>query len=166
MDEAQENPCLACGTRQHCCRELENLRLTPAEYERHFQEYEEQLTVRRRGPVYKVYMQSGGACPHWEDGCTVYEERSRECRLFPYTIGAVVIIRKRALVTFHAYDSRCSLVDKLRMPRAEARELVTAFAHEAFGEAYRATVIHEPLILHWAFGMARRLMWRVRQTAS
>ncbi len=166
MDGEEQNPCATCITHQHCCRELEDLRLTPGEYKRHFLECKERLSVRQKGPVFKVSVRPGHACPHWKDGCAVYDERSRECRLFPYGIGALVVFRRRVLLTFHAYDSGCPNLEALRMPREQARELVTTFATEAFGEAYRVTIIHEPLILHKAFNVARVLVWRIRQAVS
>ncbi len=166
MTSNQKNPCMTCATHQHCCRELEDLRLTPAEYVRHFHEYRQELSVHQKGPVYKASVKPDHTCPHWKDRCTIYDERPRECRLFPHTIGAVLVFRRRALLTFHARDSGCPQTEALVMPREQARALVASFAGEAFDERYTVTILHEPLVLHWILNAARRLVWQFRQAAS
>ncbi len=79
--------CTQCG---HCCttegyvwvdrhetRELaDHLKLTLDEFGRRF--------LRRVGRRYALTDRSDGACVFWDDGCTVYAARPRQCRTFPF----------------------------------------------------------------------------------
>ena len=89
--------------------------------------------IDRDGPVY-VISPRVGPCPNWQrDGCAVYDDRPRECRLFPFTL----FVRKggEGVVSlgYHC-DTRCPMKGRLAMPKAEVVRLVAEFGQDAFGD--------------------------------
>lgn len=156
-DCVTDNPCTACAIHQDCCSNLTGLRLTQAEYDRHFAQHAACLDVETEAGVYLVSVKDGGACPNWDDGCTVYETRPVECGLFPHTIG---VVRERALdvlVSFHARTT-CPLKDDLIAPSHVSRDAVARFAHDAYGDARKVTIIEEI-----GFGFLTALVARVQR---
>ena len=134
MHQVPANPCADCDITQLCCLRLKGLKVTESERMRHFVGYEDLLDLQTRGSVSIVSAKEGtGGCPHYDNGCTVYEERPIECRMFPWTIGAARLLLGRPFLTLHANTS-CPAKSRLIIPYHEARELAAAFARDAFGD--------------------------------
>ena len=132
METSSDNPCATCSMGQGCCTNLTHLKLTESEYKRHFAQYRQQLEVERYGPIYVVSGKEAHACPNWNDGCNIYHNRPMECRLYPYTIGAINRKHGRLSLGIHAH-TRCPNKKELLLPEDEAKELVSSFARNAFG---------------------------------
>jgi Fe-S-cluster containining protein len=134
MTSKQDNPCLTCSIHQDCCTNLHGLKLTRNEYEAHFRQHADVLSVSQDGGIVTVSKKNGGACPNWKsDGCGVYLERPVECRLFPFTMDRVDLKKNEVIIGFHS-DVNCPQKEKLLMPEPEAHALMRRFATEAFGE--------------------------------
>ncbi len=133
MDVLQPNPCAACTIGQDCCNHLTGLRLTQLEFDRCFKHHADDIIVEREGPLFVVSQKHGEACPNWQDGgCSVYDDRPRECALFPHTLyvkqqGDAYAVRVHA-------DTNCPLKAQLRSSPDEAEQLAREFAQEAFGD--------------------------------
>ncbi|MBI2479653.1 MAG: hypothetical protein HYV60_13785 [Planctomycetia bacterium] len=142
MNIVRTNPCAACTIDQDCCKHLSGLRLTQVEFDRCFKQHAGEIAVEREGPLWVVSQRDGGACPNWQEGgCAVYDERPRECALFPYTLhvqqrGDAISVRVHS-------DTRCPLKAQLLGSEKAAEQLAQAFAQEAFGEHARIRVGHE-----------------------
>lgn len=143
MSESVSNPCAACSIHQDCCRHLTGLRLTEIEFDRCFARHATALVIEREGPLYVVSQRGGEACPNWHDGgCSVYDDRPRECRLFPFTMYSDVKADSSVTLRVHS-DTRCPLKSDLLGDRELALQLVRRFAEEAYGGAPAAHVRHE-----------------------
>jgi Fe-S-cluster containining protein len=133
MVAEDENPCLFCNVQKKCCNPLEGLRLSSAEFERHFRKHLDCVSVLKYGRTFLVSSRKGSPCPYLgEHGCRIYGERPVDCRLFPYVLVNMRKKRDRILVTFRK-DSDCPHREELFAPLEEARELVTSLAQEVFG---------------------------------
>jgi len=129
-----DNPCLACNINQDCCTNLVGLRLTKAEYDLCFVDHVEtgKVEVAREGPIYIINPDEKQKCPNWKgEGCSVYEDRPLECRLFPHTLYVKEQTPEKVEVRFHAVHS-CPLVGELRMKEDMAEEMVNDFCNQAF----------------------------------
>ena len=137
---SQENPCLKCSIDQGCCTHLSGLRVNQAEFDRCFASHQDKLSIEREGPLFKISVHDGGACPNWKDQCAVYEDRPMECRLFPHTIGSV-FDGETLLLTVHKRTD-CPLKKELAMGDQAAVEMVEQFARETVGpeRAYRVVL--------------------------
>ena len=124
---SDENPCSACSIGQKCCSALDGLRLSVAEYDRHFAGFADRLDTVREGPIVRVSTKGAVPCPNWQGQCTVYETRPMECRLFPHTIGNVFDGAAEVTLTVHR-RTECPLKDALAMPDGDALAMVEAFA--------------------------------------
>src|SRR5262249_30822696 len=107
-------------------------RVTEVEFQQCFAVHADKLTIRREGPIYVLTPKDGAACPNWVNGsCAVYDERPRECRLFPFTL----FVRKQAdglvSIGYHS-DTRCPMKIDLLPPDEVARDMITSFGAEAF----------------------------------
>ena len=142
MENTSVNLCEKCPIEQDCCRHLTGLKLTGREFEELFAPYQNLLTVRKIGPVHEISINNRGPCPHWLNGCAVYEKRAVECRLFPYTINEIKMDRKRVTLTYHA-RTRCPFKNELLPFRKEAEEMIHTFAREAFGEGVSVKIKYE-----------------------
>lgn len=132
MSANHDNPCATCSIDQDCCTHLSGLRVTEAEFQRCFSSHVDLLHIEREGPVLVLTPKDGAACPNWQKGgCAVYDDRPRECRLFPFTL----FVRKQGAdlvsIGYHS-DTRCPLKQALIAPDAEARAIVANFGEEAF----------------------------------
>ena len=145
MTTADENPCLRCTMEQDCCNRLRGLKVTRNEFERYFQAHSEKLSITpatQSGAVLVISTNDAKACPNWKDGgCTVYNERPIECRLFPYTTAGIVERRNRIEIGFHR-RTNCPLKNELLMPEDDARSLIALFGKRAFGEDKTIIVYH------------------------
>lgn len=140
------NPCLSCTINQGCCTSLTGLCLTKAEYERCFEQHADQLIVKRRGPLYIVSQTGGAACPNWQNGgCAVYDQRPRECALFPHTLYLKKQDGSDFTICIHS-DTKCPQKKQLLSSKDDAEKLVLEFATEAFGESASITVRCETLV--------------------
>lgn len=135
-----DNPCLTCTINQGCCTNLTGLCLTKTEYERCFVDHTDQIIVQRQGPLYIVSQADGNACPNWQgSGCTVYDERPRECALFPHTLYLREQRGDKYTLCVHS-DTHCPQKKQLASSQDDAEELVLEFAKEAFGDSASITV--------------------------
>ena len=152
---SQDNPCLKCTIDQGCCAHLNGLRVNQDEFDRCFAQHEDQLTIERDGPLYKVTVSDGGACPNWKDRCTIYDERPMECALFPHTIGAV-FDNDTLLLTVHK-RTECPLKDSLAMEDADAVQRVERYVRETLdvGDNFRVVLDAGPARLEV---LARRVL--------
>jgi len=142
---ATRNPCLACSIQQDCCTRLSGLRLTREEFQRCFSRHVERLEIKHEGPVYVITPKNGGTCPNWQDGgCAVYDERPRECRLFPFTLFVRQQTSHTVSLGYHC-DTRCPMKTELLLAADEADAMVSDFGREAFPvmsvEALRESLI-------------------------
>lgn len=143
MEVIHSNPCAGCTIGQDCCNRLSRLRLTQIEFDRCFQEHAAELLVEREGPLFVVSQRSGGACPNWQNGsCTTYENRPRECALFPHTLYAKHATNNVVQVRVHS-DTRCPLKTQLLSSPQAAEQLASEFATEAYGVDANICVAHE-----------------------
>ena len=150
MEALATNPCAACTIDQDCCNHLCGLRLTQIEFDRCFRHHDDDIVVERDGPLYIVSQRDGNACPNWQDGgCKVYDQRPRECALFPHTLyvqqrGDAISVRVHS-------DTRCPLKAELISSEQVAERLARELAEEAFGQNAHIQVRHETT---W------QLLWR------
>jgi len=158
-----DNPCDGCVTNQSCCRKLMKLKLTRAEFERHFSGQAENIDVQLKAPIYEIGMKEGLPCPHWDYGCDVYRTRPIECCLFPYTIDEIVSFLGRVIITVHSRVT-CPKKGELLLPRKEVKEIVESFAREAFGDGYRIVVVIENFA--WRVAIKLAVLLRVRKAVS
>lgn len=155
--DATANPCLSCTIGQDCCSHLSGLRVSRREFDRCFAQHEARMVVGRDGPLWVVSALNGGPCPNWSDrGCSVYEQRPMECRLFPYTIYTRSRTADSVSIAFHS-DTRCPLKDQLRMPRPAAKRMIAEFCRDAFPPA-----LIEVRAETWFERLRRRLRDRIR----
>ena len=144
MSKTFDNPCENCCIGQDCCTNLKGLKLTKSEYKQHFARHQDRLVVQQKGLIYEVSAKQGGTCPHWNDGCAIYNDRSIECRLFPYTIKQFRFYHGRVLLTLSDYTN-CPLKRMLLLPWNEAQNLASLFARDAFGNECFVKVRYETL---------------------
>ena len=156
-----DNPCARCTTGMGCCRALWGLRLSEAEFQQHFADHRKKLDVSHQGPIRRISVKKRGTCPHLEKGCTVYAERPIECSLYPHTIGKVWILGKRALITYHTHRSECPSCEELKLPDAEAADMVAQFAKNTFGDGYRIKVWPETYLFHILVNGHRIFFWKL-----
>lgn len=136
-----DNPCLACSINQGCCTSLKGLRLTQREFDANFAHHAGALHVDRDGPQYQVTARDG-PCPNWRGGCTVYESRPMECRLFPVTVTGVTTVGERVLAI--AFDrTNCPQAAQLRPSDRDARALIEGFLREAYGADREVGVVFD-----------------------
>jgi Fe-S-cluster containining protein len=90
------------------------------------------LDIKHEGPIYVITPKNGEACPNWHDGgCSVYDERPRECRLFPFTLFVRQQKSHAVSLGYHC-DTRCPLKTELLRSEDEAQAIVSDFGREAF----------------------------------
>ena len=77
--------CTGCG---HCCRieghvwiDLEEIRAIARHLDLGLQTFARQYRVGRR---FSLLDKPNGDCIFWEDGCSIYDSRPRQCRTFPF----------------------------------------------------------------------------------
>jgi Fe-S-cluster containining protein len=129
-----KNPCMSCDVEQRCCKTLHDLRLSVAEFEKHFRRHADRLSVLKYSNTFLVSPQNQLPCPYLgENGCRIYDERPIDCRLFPYVLVNIENKRDKIRVTFHK-DSDCPHREDLFVPLDEAKELMTRLAREVYGE--------------------------------
>ena len=155
-----DNPCSTCSIHQDCCTHLSGLRVTKTEFERCFVPHTELLEIEQEGPVLVLTPKNGAACPNWQGGgCAVYENRPRECRLFPFTL----FVRKPSdgLVSlgYHS-DTNCPLKAMLLPSEAEARAIVASFGEEAFTDAQLQ--ITPESTFEWLRRRTKEAVWKLR----
>lgn len=132
-DFSPDDLCATCSIGWDCCTHLSSLRLSKSEYEQHFAHREDKITVQREGPLYVVSSKEEGACPNFDKGCSVYDYRPIECRLFPYTLYMKRRDSNGVTMGFHS-RTNCPQKEKLLMQEIEAKELIRHFARNAFGD--------------------------------
>jgi hypothetical protein len=156
-----DNPCLECSIDQDCCSHLSGLRVNQEEYDRCFAAHADQLEINRDGPLYRISVKGGGACPNWEDKCSVYEQRPMECALFPHTLGAVFDNAPLVLTVHKRTD--CPLKATLAMAGADAVLRVEQYARASpdVGDNVRVLLDEGPARLEvLARRILRKLGWK------
>ncbi len=128
--QTRQDPCATCAIDQDCCARLDGLTVSHAEYDRHFAAHAAVLDVEERGAT-RVVSARGQPCPNWAGGCTVYETRPMECRLFPHSLRAT--FETPASVTLAVHDrTRCPAKSALLAPRPVSHALVAEWAKETW----------------------------------
>ncbi len=148
------NPCLKCTVDQNCCRDLHGLTLNEDEYKKLFEGQSGALTITRKGKLYQVFSYGKGACPHWDQQCTIYGDRPMDCDLYPYTMGNVFEGDGEVYATYHS-RTECPLSEQLLGPREKAEDLIRSFLKKTYGEDYRITVRYDEGAAR-AYHLARR----------
>ena len=141
---AENNPCLACAADQQCCEVL-GLKLSKREFEKHFKKYSDRLSIIKYYKMFIVYPRNNLPCPYWdkESGCTIYEERPIDCRLYPYDLHQ--LIEKKGIIEISFYDQTdCPQKENLFIPVDEAKELMKTLAREVYGEDKPITIQFNP----------------------
>lgn len=123
------------------CTDLKGLRLSPAEYERHFAHHAEAMEISRAGPAYRVTAKAG-KCPNWVGHCTVYETKPMECRLYPYTVSHLAAVGGTVQAVVHNRTG-CPQKAQLTPSRAEAEAMVVGYIVETFGPDVKARVLFD-----------------------
>ena len=142
MSSTCDNPCSTCSINQDCCTHLSGLRVTETEFQRCFASHLDQLDIEHEGPVLVLTPKHGAACPNWQaGGCAVYENRPRECRLFPFTLYVRKPGDRLVSIGYHS-DTRCPQKQALLPPDADARAIVASFGEEAF-PGLKLDITHE-----------------------
>lgn len=136
-----DNPCLACPVDQACCRELDWMRLSPAEFDRVFGDVADQMECKPEGPFLLVRARNKASCPRWEGQCTVYEQRPMECRLYPQAIGSVFDGREMVL-SVHG-ETPCPWRNRLRGSDDLATDMVRALGRELARDGQPVRVVRE-----------------------
>jgi len=159
FDMNPDNICSNCSINQACCSDLTRLRLSKAEFERNFHGHSEFLHVSEFRGMYEV-SGNGTCCPNWENNrCRVYGSRPIECRIFPFTIGSVLLSGKTAILTYH-HRTRCPQKDLLRISPTEVRRMLRLFIKEAFGRETRALILPDVYLLRilgWFIHLPKKL---------
>jgi Fe-S-cluster containining protein len=138
------NPCMTCEVGQRCCRQLSGLKLTAREFEENFKKYAADLSILLYKKIYIVSSMKNNTCPHWaEKGCTIYHERSIDCRLFPYTVTRVLEKRNSVIIEFHD-ETDCPHRHDLFLPMEEAKALMTNFGQEVYGADKPVIIRYSP----------------------
>lgn len=143
LSSLEENPCLACTVNQDCCNNLTGLTVTPAEFERCFSQHQDKIEVVKEGRFLVINPNRAAPCPNWQNGgCQVYEERPRECALFPH--NSYFKSQNHAMVSarFYSVDS-CPLVDDLKTTDDVAEQTVRAICEEVFPPETKIEVLPE-----------------------
>lgn len=149
----EANPCLACTVNQDCCTRLTGLMLTEKEYQRCFAHHGEKVEVTRDGAFYIINESKPAKCPNWQDeGCSVYDERPFECRLFPHNSYVRGETANKVSIRYHEVHT-CPLVHSLKMKDDEARNLVDDFARGVYGDKVEVEVTAE------SFGDKSKRKW-------
>lgn len=129
-----ENPCLTCP--DICCslKGECGLRLSKAEFEACFKEYEQGLNVREEGGIVIISTKDGLVCPNLgAKGCRIYLERPIDCRLYPYQMLPVYETRRKVKIMLYMQTS-CVADRTFSVSEAQARDLIMAFGNKAYGE--------------------------------
>ncbi len=161
MSTVGDNPCAACITNRGCCtlKGWCGLMLTKDEFELHFKEYSNGLSVRLTNDYVVISTKEGLACPHLTgSGCRIYQDRPIDCRLFPYVMRFVSANAKKVKIAFHT-RSDCPQKNTLLIPEAAARALVREFGEKVFGGDKTIVVVREK-------GLLSRLRIRIETTIN
>jgi O-antigen ligase len=118
-----QNYCQMCPKDLHCCHRLEGLRVTHDEYVSLFQGDVQKYHVEKQAVFYKITTK-GESCPHWDQGCTVYDKRPLECGLYPYTMGNPVTFLFFEVFHFHNFQTGCPSNDEVIISVREAKKAI------------------------------------------
>ncbi|MBI5446639.1 MAG: YkgJ family cysteine cluster protein [Deltaproteobacteria bacterium] len=132
----EKNPCMSCDVGQRCCATLHDLRLSEREFEQSFRRIADRLEVVKYRKSFLVTPKDRLPCPYWTGkGCSIYESRPIDCRLFPYVLVDVRDKGRKIRVTFHK-DSDCPHREDLYglVPLDEAKSLMKRLAQDVFGQ--------------------------------
>lgn len=85
------NPCMSCSIDMDCCKKFNGVLMSQEEFDRLYAKFEGRFQVEQRNRFVMVTDISGEGCPYFKQGtgCTVYEERPLDCRLFPFSLDHV-----------------------------------------------------------------------------
>ena len=151
----QDNSCFSCPIEQECCRKLRCLRLTKSEYNKHFAQHLEKITIKDCDETYVISSKEGQPCPYFKNlKCAIYDDRPIECRLFPYTLGNIHKKNSCAIIGYHE-RTLCPNKKDILMPDKEAKRLIISFAHEAFNDKYTVKVKRESLT-KWTINLRKK----------
>jgi Fe-S-cluster containining protein len=132
--------CSRCTT--SCCSPLLGLKVTREEYETAFSGRDGNLAVTDMGAFLQVSAGGDGACPNFIDRkCSIYEKRPVECRLYPYSIYAVLDHDDHIRAYVHGGTETCPFKYQLLPSENEIRALMDRFLDAAFPRWLRRLVI-------------------------
>lgn len=134
-----ENPCLACTLERICCQQIDGLKLTKSEFDRHFVDHADKFDIVDHGEWVRLDAKENTTCPHWKGQCTIYESRPIECGLYPHTIGEIIKHGSDVKLTYHARTA-CPLKGALIAPQEDSEEAIKRFAEDAFGANANVTI--------------------------
>lgn len=85
------SPCMSCSIDMDCCRKFNGVVMSQDEYDRLFAKFDGRFELEQLGRFVKIADKSGQGCPYFEQGtgCTIYEDRPLDCRLFPFSLDHV-----------------------------------------------------------------------------
>jgi Fe-S-cluster containining protein len=129
-----DNPCLHCP--DNCCSISGRcgLMLSKDEFEAHFKDHKQNLSVREENGMVIIAAKEGLMCPHFEKGgCRIYQERPIDCRLHPYQMRPSYEMKKQVKFILHT-RSACPRKENLLITEKEAKALVTNFGTEVYGD--------------------------------
>lgn len=141
--ELVENNCLNCVIDQQCCKVL-GLKLSKSEYEKSFADISDKLRVVKYDNFFMIYPRDNQPCPHWrEDGCSIYQDRPVDCRLYPYELHRMSC--SKGQIEVDLYDqSDCPHKENLFIPVQEAKALITNLVQEIYGADKPVTIHYIP----------------------
>ena len=156
------NPCFGCKIQQKCCKKLQGLTLSPAEYERLFAVHADKFTIKRRGELYELW--STQPCPHLQEGghCGIHSTRGMDCRLYPFSI--YWIQPEDQVIVYNTWN-RCPHKPRFFkfMSDKDALELLDSFARDIWGKDAQPAIVRETqgAWVKWALGkMGFKVNWR------
>lgn len=139
-----ENPCTDCPI--NCCKFLMRLKLSPSEYDHLFSPFNSLFVVKQQHSFFELTMNKGIYCPHLkEGGCSQYQIRPMECRLFPYTVSQTYHIGPVTLLSYHSRVP-CPIRKQLLPSHRVAHGLIRSWAKMVYGQSRYIIIVHEGLI--------------------
>ena len=120
------------------------LKVSVREYEKNFKKHSFRLTTIKYNKMVILFPKNNQPCPYWDKrGCSIYEDRPIDCRLYPFELNRMVEKKQKIEVVF--YDQTdCPHKEALFIPVDEAKELMKALARDVYGSGKPIEIKYEP----------------------